>query len=118
MIPIIIFHYLITLDNDTHRASEDATSPITEYGHKLLNLCSITGLRIMNGRVGMDKKVGKCTCEAPNGCSVVDYMIITPKMWSSIVSHFAVEKQTPLSDHNILWCHLQTNQQLPMTNNL
>ena len=39
------------VDNDTRRASEDATSPITEYGHKLLNLCSITGLRIMHGRV-------------------------------------------------------------------
>ena len=59
-----------TANNDTRRASEDATSPITEYGHKLLNLCSITGLRIMKSRVGMDKGIGKYTCEAPNGSSV------------------------------------------------
>ena len=61
------------MDSDTRRASEDATSPITEYGHKLLNLCSITGLRIMNGRVGMDKGVGKYTCKEPTGSSAVDY---------------------------------------------
>ena len=107
-----------TVIGDTRSASENVTSPINEYCHKLLNLCSTTGLRIMNCRVGMDKGVGKYTCEAPNGSSVVDNMVITQKTCSSIVFNAAVEKQTPHSDHNILCCRLQTNQQLLTTNKL
>ena len=40
-----------------------------------MDLCKRTGLRILNGRIGSDKGVGKFTCHTHRGQSVVDYVL-------------------------------------------
>ena len=51
-----------------------------ENGTYLIDFCKLTGMRIMNGRVGEDAVVGKYTCVKENGCSVVDYVLCRPDM--------------------------------------
>jgi len=58
-------------------------------------------LRILNGRVGDDKNIGKYTYVASTGSSVVDYVISTPNMFN-FVSHFVVHEPNILSDHCII----------------
>ena len=41
----------------------------------MLDFCKETGLTIVNGRVGNDKGIGKCTYVGSASKSVVDYMI-------------------------------------------
>ena len=105
-----------TADTNTKRASQDAKAPVTEYGHKLLNLCIATGLRIMNGRLGSDKDVGKFTCQTTNGASVVDYILGSELMFSDTIYNFTVEEHGPFSDHNCVLCHLKIALQLTGVN--
>ena len=55
------------------RVSQDKI--LNENDTYLLDFCKLTGMRIMNGRVGEDAVVGKYTCVKENGCSVVDYVL-------------------------------------------
>ena len=90
------------------RSSEDADVSPTNYGRKLLDLCISTGLRIVNGRVGNDKGVGKYTCITHRGSSVVDYVLSMPGFFDKIME-FTVEDPTPFSDHNIITWQLEVN---------
>jgi len=66
----------------------------------LLDLCKMTGMRIVNGRYHSDADIGRYTCHtAMNGHSTVDYMLATtPHM--DIVSNFVVEDMSGVSrDH-------------------
>ena len=49
---------------------------VNQCGHTLLDTCISTGLRIVNGRHGMDNGIGKLTCNNSRGGSVVDYLLI------------------------------------------
>lgn len=44
------------------------------FGTMLLDMCKSLKLRIVNGRLHSDAKVGKSTCEMEMGGSVIDYM--------------------------------------------
>ena len=58
-------------------------------------------MRILNGRLGDDRNIGKYTYVASTGSSVVDYVISTPNMFK-FVSHFVVHEPNILSDHCII----------------
>ena len=60
------------------RVSQDKI--LNENDTYLLDFCKLTGMRIMNGRIGEDAVVGKYTCVKENGCSVVDYVLCRPDM--------------------------------------
>ena len=60
--------YLFSLHN-----SED--KKVNNYGKELIDLCISSRLRILNGRIGMDKEQGTFTCGTPRGSSVVDYSV-------------------------------------------
>jgi hypothetical protein len=77
------------------RCSMDNTT--NNHGNKLLNLCKATSLKIVNGRLGNDKLTGAYTCHAPQGSSVVDYMLTPISMFSNIHT-FSV---LPLTEHSI-----------------
>lgn len=63
-----------TPDHFMQRYSQDV-GHINNNGLLLLDFCKQTGLRIMNGRVGSDKGVGKYTFVGHRGCSLVDYVL-------------------------------------------
>jgi hypothetical protein len=60
--------------NDVHR--------LNNFGHRLLDLCKSQSILIFNGRLGNDAQIGKCTS---NGCSVVDYVIGSPDLFSKVL---------------------------------
>ena len=62
-----------------YRYSQD-TSSINRNGRKLLALCKSLDFKIMNGRLGADKYLGKSTCFKTNAPSVIDYVIACDKM--------------------------------------
>ena len=78
------------------RTSQDKI--LNENGNYLLNFCKATGMRILNGRIGEDKGVGKFTCITHNGCSVVDYVLCRTDLINNF-SSFTVENPNILSDH-------------------
>ena len=71
--PNINVRYYINGENGTipPRCSQDKHRP-NNYGRRLLQLCKNFNLFIVNGRYGVDKGVGACTCKLG---SVVDYVI-------------------------------------------
>ena len=75
-------------------------------GKMLLEICKESSLRIINGRTTGDL-YGKHTCIkfTYNGCSVVDYTIVSQELLNCI-SIFQVDKFTALSNHCPIVCSL------------
>ena len=44
------------------------------FGCRLIELCRIVGLLILNGRIGSDKGIGDFSRDSTTGKSVVDYV--------------------------------------------
>ena len=51
---------------------------------KLIELCKIYDLKIVNGRVGRDKHIGNYTCYTSRGKSTIDYALVSIDVFSSI----------------------------------
>ena len=77
---------------------------INNSGKHLLNLCKESGLRILNGRTIGDLQ-GKHTCITYNGCSVIDYMLVSIELLD-LVCYFEVNEFTSLSNHCAISCSL------------
>ena len=74
-------------------------SKLDNRGRDLLDLCVSNQLRILNGRTFGDT-IGSYTCFTPNGCSTVDYVLISENILNQIL-YFGVSDFLPtLSD-----CH-------------
>ena len=84
-------------NSELDRFSKD-TVRANKHGVNLLEFCKTVGLLIINGRLGSDKGVGELTRVDTTGCSVVDYMICNPDLFSQI-THFGIEQKVPESDH-------------------
>ncbi|MCG8045176.1 MAG: reverse transcriptase family protein [Candidatus Thiodiazotropha taylori] len=83
-------------DTEMIRSSEDKIT--NANGKKLLEFCIQNSLRICNGRLGMDKDIGKFTYIGTSGCSVVDYVLVNPTLLHYIYD-FEVGEPNILSDH-------------------
>jgi len=71
------------------RHSED-TKPPNNFGRRILQLYMSTGLHICNARFGQDS--GTITFNNKNGCSTIDYLLISGKEMSNVVKSFSVCK--------------------------
>ena len=49
-------------------------------GNSLIDLCQCLDLKIVNGRCGSDKGIGKLTFHGPNGSSLIDYCIVSTEL--------------------------------------
>ena len=78
------------------RVSEDRG--FNRFGSELLDFCKQTGMRILNGRAGVDGDIGKCRYVGSAGRSLVDYVIASPHILS-LVDTFNVDDPNILSDH-------------------
>ena len=83
-------------DTPLKRVSEDRG--FNRYGSELLDFCKQTGLRILNGRAGVDGNVGKCTYVGSSGRSLVDYVIASQQIFS-LIDTFVVSDPNILTDH-------------------
>ena len=68
---------------------------INNYGYRLIELCKTFGINILNGRYGMDKNLGLFTCK---DASVVDYIIVSPSLFQSIIDFQVLDFDSILSD--------------------
>ena len=48
---------------------------VSGHANELINLCRLTGFRIVYGRLGHDQDLGDFTCHTPAGSSTVDYCL-------------------------------------------
>jgi hypothetical protein len=80
------------------RLTEDLKHP-NIFGNRIPQLCRSSRLRICNGR--FDESSGKFTFQNKNGCSVIDYMLLSCESFS-IVHNFTVGKFTTCSCHTPL----------------
>ena len=59
---------------------------INDNGKKLIDLCKITDLKIMNGRLDKDRGIGSFTCYTGMGQSTIDYLIVSEAILPAITS--------------------------------
>ncbi|CAG2211337.1 unnamed protein product [Mytilus edulis] len=79
---------------------------VDKYGKTLLELCRSLELFFVNGRVGNDRDIGLTTCNN----SVIDYAIVSPNLFQSIVDFNVLIFDPILSDiHKPICLHLCTN---------
>ena len=79
------------------------------YGKQLLDLCQAARLRILNGRTGHNRKIGKFTCHRAHGSSVVDYVIASVALIPLIIPlilEFIVQELSFHSDHCPLYFNI------------
>jgi len=71
------------------RQSEDTKTP-NNFSRRILQLCMSTGLHICNGRFGHGSRT--ITFNNKNGCSTIDYLLISGNEMSNVVKSFPVCK--------------------------
>jgi len=84
------------------RTSQDKN--VNENVKCLLDFCKMSGLKVLNGRVGKDSQIGKFTCVTSRGSSVIDLVMCTPLLFSCI-DQFEVLDPNVLSDHCVVQFH-------------
>ena len=86
-------------------------------GARLLGICKEAGLRIVNGRLGVDKGIGEFTYQSVLGRSVIDYVLLQPDFFK-YVSQFIVHDIFTFSDHAPLQLSLKMKRNLlPVSEN-
>ena len=76
------------------------------FGLSLIELCKTYGIHILNGRSPGDRD-GEITCVANDGCSIVDYFIVSSSLFP-LVSKFEIVNRSE-SVHLPLSCCLSFN---------
>ena len=71
---------------------------INSQGRRIIDLCKMCNLKILNGRLGADANIGKYTCHVYNGSSTVDYFMSSPALFD-IVYDLQVKDINEFSDH-------------------
>jgi hypothetical protein len=74
-------HLKEDIEKDVRRCSQDKI--LNSYGKKLLNVCSVIGLYILNGVCNGDLK-GHYTYISDTGCSVNDYFLASSDLFHSL----------------------------------
>ena len=85
---------------------------VNAFGRKLLELCSMAGIRIVNGRIFGDS-MGKKTCHQWNGSSTVDYFITDLEIFDVIQTFKVHDILDDISDH----CPISAVINLGLVNN-
>ena len=86
-------------DVPMQRMSED--KGFNNFGSSLLDFCKLTGFRIVSGRVGQDRGIGKCTYVGSMGQSLVDYVLASQSLLPAICT-FKVDDPNSMSDHCLI----------------
>ena len=91
------------------RVNQDKT--INKFGEELRELCISTNLKILNGRT-LGDLTGQFTYIGKNGCSTVDYILVSEDIMTGdddIITYFKVANLNHLSDHRLISVKLGKN---------
>lgn len=94
-LPLNSLHILEECNISTIRCSQDKHK-IDKYGNRLLDLCRSLELFFVNGRVGTDCGIGQPTCNNSN--SMIDYALISPTLFRSVIDFNVLTFDPILSD--------------------
>ena len=83
---------------------------ITSSGRRLVEFCKTYGIYIINGRLGRDANNGSFTYIGPNGCSVIDYLLLSQELFDC-VTEFSIETRTE-STHLPITVHFCMRKQV------
>ena len=86
-------------DTNIRRVTHDQT--VNENGYNLIDFFRHTGLRIAIGRIGEDAEVGKCTYVGNAGTSLIDYVIVSEKLFPSFSTLYICDPNI-VSDHCVI----------------
>ena len=92
------------LDNLGRVGRNNMDVSLNSYGKSLISLCQTLNMRILNGRTPGDSR-GKYTCHQYNGHSVVDYIICSEDIISSI-PFMDISDPNHISDHSYISCNI------------
>ena len=96
-----------------NRHSED--KGYNSYGKRLVELCKVGNMVMLNGRAGSDKGIGKLTFNNHRGTSVNDYVLCTKNVLNN-VDDFCVSDPNVFSDHSLICLKLKSNMFIPHNN--
>lgn len=97
--------YIDVVDNDNSckiifelpkRCTMDKS--VNNSGRKLLDLCICSNIKIVNGRMGEDARIGNYTNMSTNGNSLIDYVICSHDLFP-FISNFRVHDSHTCSTH-------------------
>ena len=71
------------IDQNIQQCKSENTK-VDDRGKQIIEMCITSGMRILNGRSTGDF-LGKCTCQKPNGLSVVDYVISSEELLKDVI---------------------------------
>ena len=93
--------YFDTL-NITNRVNKDKC--LNHNGNKLIELCKISYLKIVNGRIGTDKSFGNYTCHTTKGQSTIDYVVMSMELFPKTMDFYIDTLDRCMSDvHCPVW---------------
>ena len=108
-----IIEILKSLNIPLDRANKDKT--VNNNGRRLIELCQLHELCIVNGRIGSDRNIGNVTCA---NVSTIDYMICTPDLLQKIQDCSIDILCTTLSDkHNPVRLKINLGENIRHENN-
>ena len=84
--------------DDDIMSRSNCDTVINTFGKRLVELCRMSGIRIVNGRKFGDSS-GKMTCHEWNGSSTVDYMLADETVFDLIQTFKIKDALNHLSDH-------------------
>ena len=93
--------YFDTL-NITNRVNKDKC--LNHNGKKLIELCKISDLKIVNRRIGTDKSFGNYTCHTTKGQSPIDYVVMSMELFPKTMDFYIDTLDRCMSDgHGSVW---------------
>ena len=87
--------YFDTL-NITNRVNKDKC--LNHNGKKPIELCKISDLKIVNGRIGTDKSFGNYTCHTTKGQSTIDYVVMSMELFPKTMDFYIDTLDRCMSD--------------------
>ena len=87
--------YFDTL-NITNRVNKDKC--LNHNGKKLIELCKISDLKIVNGRIGTEKSFGNYTCHTTKGQSTIDYVVMSMELFPKTMDFYIDTLDSCMSD--------------------
>ena len=88
------------LENSITVSRKNEDTKVNDFGHKLVNLCKVSGLLICNGRLPGDE-IGNFTYFDKKGKSTVDFALVS-KGLLCFCKDFCVHKPSAFSDHCVI----------------
>ena len=110
----------LPLVDDVYTPDEDMLLPtrfnedtvLNEHGKKVIEMCKMCGIRIVNGRLGEISNSTMKTFVGPMGSSTVDLVLCNPKLFDTF-ENFHISPITEFSDHKYIEFSLKAQYDRP-----